>query len=537
MASIMTVASMSLSALAAEDNAVYTLIGEDGNEIVYTQADLDAGHWNVDALGSESPYVYTAFPMNVDKFVNDYGELQLELRYLKTIGDSDSATVTLTDMDTEEDVFTTQNLGGMIYTNALKMDTDYILTLSETFDGETTEYTQVVSPYYAEAEMPEYVTSAVYDSDCTILVGNVEDLRNSDEIMAQDENADPKRFEKVSAKDFNAYRMNLPANAVYKIYTIDEQANRYTGFISTYENSGTPLVYMPEIKVCSLDRYYEPQTHATTPTITASGVKNAAKTDISMFRDYTVAFNKSNESYKVYKFKVPDEEYMTKHMQQYGSLDDEDITNYLLRMQIHVDDYAAIQIWRASSETSTPVHKSDYDVVRNKTLNFSLDNFGLSYGDYMYIVLYFTEASQGYGTISVMPYNFYPAADVSGSAYDAYNNSASLEVMSPAKQFTLYDGRDVDTFFVKYNSSTQQSYRALLSCEDHSCVMEISHQLSSYGILSPELNPDNVKTVQANASGYLNFNASSSRQNFVRIYSTDNTDRYPCNYSLRYYKR
>ncbi len=55
LAAIMAVSAMSISAFAVDDDVVYTLIGEDGNKIVYTQADIDAGHWDVDALGKDSP--------------------------------------------------------------------------------------------------------------------------------------------------------------------------------------------------------------------------------------------------------------------------------------------------------------------------------------------------------------------------------------------------------------------------------------------------------------------------------------------------
>lgn len=535
----MAVSAMSIGAFADENDAVYTLIGEDGNEIVYTQADLDAGHWNVDALGKESPYVYEEFPMNVGKFVNDYGELQLELRYMKTVDEGDSAAVTLTEMDTEEDVFTTQNLDGVIYTDALKMNTDYLLTLSETFDGETTEYMQVVSTYYAEAEMPEYVTSAVYDSDCTILVGDVEDLRNSEKV---DENGDTyidsdmKRYDKVSATDFNAYRMNLPANAVYKIFTRDENDNRYTGFISTYENSGTPLIYMPDINVYSWETYNTPQTYSDPGlTITASMVKNAEKTDMSMFRDHTVLVRNSYSPYDVYSFDMP------------GNAD---VDNTKFSWQMHFDNYATVETWALYENSTTPVKYATYTKVKDKNLEMYMSAFGNNPRNIVtgYIVIYFPNISVGRGTICIQPDDgaYYPSDDVTGSSYEAYHDTSSLTSM-PLTEHTLYDGRDVDCFFINYKSSTTQKYGARLNnictkacsgTRSHtSKVMEIAHYINQTAYFYTTAVPDDIITALPGTQPYITFSVSLDQQKFIYVYNSDSNVTYSNEYKLFYNKK
>ena len=65
-AATMLITSMGFGAVAENpDEAVYTFINEYGNTEVITQAQLDAEHWNKNALGDVIPGIYETFPMKM----------------------------------------------------------------------------------------------------------------------------------------------------------------------------------------------------------------------------------------------------------------------------------------------------------------------------------------------------------------------------------------------------------------------------------------------------------------------------------------
>ena len=534
-AAVMAVSSMSISAFAEDNDVVYSLMGDDGNEIIYTQADIDAGHWNVNALGKKSPFMYENFPMRINRFVNDYSELLLDLQYLKTLGANDSASCKIIDMEDENVFFETNSILEARYTEPLEINKSYMLTLTENIDGETHEYSKIIATSYEEAEMPDYVTSSVYDSDCRILVGNVEDLRLSDAIAEnEDEESDVeiKRFDKVEAKNFSAYRSNLPENAIYKIYTIDENENRYTGFISTYSDMNTPSIYMPKITVCDVEDFYEPQELATVPTITASDVKNATKIDISMCRDHSFNIRKSENLFKVFKYTLSE-----------SGLDlEQDILNW----DMYVSDYAAVEIWHATNENATPTKvRTEYLYNKVHISENTIDSFGCQLGSMnpenyeqeIYFVVYFPNLSSskaGYGTISVMPKDFYPSDDVTGSAYEASLDTNAVASMEHYANYTLYDNRDVDTFFINYKDTVSKKYRASVQRSTRPVVIEVSTQEKSLAAFCPTTAPDDIKTVQANKVGAIIFTIYPTNLTFMRVYSGDQSSNDPITYSARY---
>lgn len=524
-AAVMAVSSMSISAFAEDNDVVYSLIGDDGNEIIYTQADIDAGHWNVNALGKKSPFMYENFPMRINRFVNDYSELLLDLQYLKTLGANDSASCKIIDMEDENVFFETNSILEARYTEPLEINKSYMLTLTENIDGETHEYSKIIATSYEEAEMPDYVTSSVYDSDCRILVGNVEDLRLSDAIAEnEDEESDVeiKRFDKVEAKNFSAYRSNLPENAIYKIYTIDENENRYTGFISTYSDMNTPNVYMPKITVCDVEDFYEPQACAL-PTITATDVKNATKIDISMHRDH--GFNiRDGSKFKVFKYDVAEI----------------DMQSNFLDFDLYLGKPGYVEVWYAENENSTPVKVKTELVDMKYESNNTLSAFKVTKEHQLvYFVVYFSSAtSKSIGTISVMPSNFYPKEDVTGSAY-----RASLDTNAPATVeygtiYKLYDSRDVDTFFINYKDTVQKPYRAAVKGNAEPVVVEVSTQDKTLAAFCATTAPDDIKTVQPGKSGMLKFTIYPTNLTFMRVYNynvPDNESRYYIEYKVRYY--
>ena len=71
----MATSAIGINAIAADsDNEiVYSYADENNNIINITQSDLDAEHWNKEALGDTAPAIYENFPMNMTGYSNDVG--------------------------------------------------------------------------------------------------------------------------------------------------------------------------------------------------------------------------------------------------------------------------------------------------------------------------------------------------------------------------------------------------------------------------------------------------------------------------------
>lgn len=88
------------------DEIVYQIMDARTQEVTTTyQSDIDAGHWNVAALGEDSPVIFEEFPMRSTSSVSDYAELTVTFEYLKTLLGNDSATFTVINRQTNEEYF------------------------------------------------------------------------------------------------------------------------------------------------------------------------------------------------------------------------------------------------------------------------------------------------------------------------------------------------------------------------------------------------------------------------------------------------
>ena len=67
LAAVMATSAIGINAIAADsDNEiVYSYADENNNIINITQSDLDAEHWNKEALGDTAPAIYENFPMKM----------------------------------------------------------------------------------------------------------------------------------------------------------------------------------------------------------------------------------------------------------------------------------------------------------------------------------------------------------------------------------------------------------------------------------------------------------------------------------------
>ena len=133
LAAVMATSAIGTNAIAADsdNDIVYSYADENNNIINITQSDLDAEHWNKEALGDTAPAIYENFPMKMTGYTNDFSELSLDIVYMKKLEDMDKVSLTITDL----------NDGNIVYNSLLTEESFYSPVLDEKgqYDVELTE--------------------------------------------------------------------------------------------------------------------------------------------------------------------------------------------------------------------------------------------------------------------------------------------------------------------------------------------------------------------------------------------------------------
>lgn len=508
------------------DDVVYSYISEDGEMVNINKTELENEHWNVSFFEDVSPSVYADFPMEIGKFVDDYANLKLTLTYLKKLGENDSAVLKIIDIFEDVEVAEYDVNDCMMYSDTLTANKDYALVLTETIDGEKKEYYKEVSVENISAEMPDYIEAAPEGCERTVLVGNIEDLKASERI---DENGEryidgtAKRYTKINAVDFVSYRNTLADDAIYRIFTKDEDGERYTGFISTYEGGSELGIYTPDIIVRTWESYMSPAVcKLPSGGITATLIKNATKINMKNYRDYSYTIKDTKSPIKVIAWQVPE-----------GAQE----TQNRWKISGHSDQSVAMEIWTASSLTGTPTKCTTRNASKSVNITFIPDGYSnVEDGDYIFFVLYMPNKTLGHGMFGIEPVDEYPSGDVSGSAYTAYQNGGSDYMYST--EYTLYDSRDTDTFYINYTDTTATNFRATLTnsyttietgtCAPTEKVLEISYYTNQTSYFALTQDPDDVLTAPCNeeatkARARYEFQVHADMQAFVSIYDATET--------------
>lgn len=495
--------------IAEEDTVLYTYQNEQGETVNITQSEIDAGHWNVDALGDTLPIVYEDFPVEVNSFVNDFAELKLKLQYLKNLEKEDCVYITIENLQNGNIVYETDLTSEVIYTDILDINMQYKLTLTETISDDTKEYKKLIKTTNSIADMPDYIIDGS-ETECSVLIADISDLKASEVV---DENGDigidgsMPRYTKVSAQNYVEYVSNLPSNAVYRIYTKDEAGIAYTGYFNKNTDGEISEIYIPEITISSWTDDYAiaPATLPSDDYITATRIVNAAKIEMNDCRDYSYSY--SSSYFKVFAYQVDDESELNG-------------INWVLK----ASDSIGVQVWNATSLTATPVHCYT-KVGTNGRINISAlpSLYAASEGEYLFFVVYFTDTMEGTGVISTISLNRYPSEDVTNFTYEAYENGGSRTLSKTT--YTLYDDRDVDAFYVNYTDATQTTIKAYLynNVESENLTekcMEIAYYSNQDTFMTTAF-PDDIITVTAGSYKYYRFVAGETMQAFICIYNSD----------------
>lgn len=444
LAAVMATSAIGINAIAADsDNEiVYSYADENNNIINITQSDLDAEHWNKEALGDTAPAIYENFPMNMTGYSNDVAELYLDFEYMKNLKDMDSVHLEITKLSDDSLIYNEDLQQESFYSPQIFAGESYKVTLTETVDGNSKSYSKGVTANESEIDMPEYVTNPDTDDESIIMVGDIEDLKSGKISTGNSISVDTNvaQYAHIKANEFKEYYSNLPSNKVYRIYTISK-GDVYSGYMSTEDDI---KFYDLTIDSCDWDSFYSP-TLLSIPSYTTTDIKNNAVDARYTEYCYKLSETSNNSKCKIFKVAMPDSFLNEKNPP-------------VFRVVVKGQSKVTAKIWYSADNGTLNSVVSRTSNNNTNTISYPLESlYNAKKSIYFYVMVYLTDEVSGYVSVSFEDVSGY-GDDVTGSAYEAYNGASSYTSM-PNTEFTMTDSWDVDTFYIDYPGTKNCTYK------------------------------------------------------------------------------
>lgn len=444
LAAVMATSAIGINAIAADsDNEiVYSYADENNNIINITQSDLDAEHWNKEALGDTAPAIYENFPMNMTGYSNDVAELYLDFEYMKNLKDMDSVHLEITKLSDDSLIYNEDLQQESFYSPQIFAGESYKVTLTETVDGNSKSYSKGVTANESEIDMPEYVTNPDTDDESIIMVGDIEDLKSGKISTGNSISVDTNvaQYAHIKANEFKEYYSNLPSNKVYRIYTISN-GDVYSGYMSAEDDI---KFYDLTIDSCDWDSFYSP-TLLSIPSYTTTDIKNNAVDARYTEYCYKLSETSNNSKCKIFKVAMPDSFLNEKNPP-------------VFRVVVKGQSKVTAKIWYSADNGTLNSVVSRTSNNNTNTISYPLESlYNAKKSIYFYVMVYLTDEVSGYVSVSFEDVSGY-GDDVTGSAYEAYNGASSYTSM-PNTEFTMTDSWDVDTFYIDYPGTKNCTYK------------------------------------------------------------------------------
>lgn len=444
LAAVMATSAIGINAIAADsDNEiVYSYADENNNIINITQSDLDAEHWNKEALGDTAPAIYENFPMNMTGYSNDVAELYLDFEYMKILKDMDSVHLEITKLSDDSLIYNEDLQQESFYSPQIFAGESYKVTLTETVDGNSKSYSKGVIANESEIDMPEYVTNPDTDDESIIMVGDIEDLKSGKISTGNSISVDTNvaQYAHIKANEFKEYYSNLPSNKIYRIYTISN-GDVYSGYMSTEDDI---KFYDLTIDSCDWDSFYSP-TLLSIPSYTTTDIKNNAVDARYTEYCYKLSETSNNSKCKIFKVAMPDSFLNEKNPP-------------VFRVVVKGQSKVTAKIWYSADNGTLNSVVSRTSNNNTNTISYPLESlYNAKKSIYFYVMVYLTDEVSGYVSVSFEDVSGY-GDDVTGSAYEAYNGASSYTSM-PNTEFTMTDSWDVDTFYIDYPGTKNCTYK------------------------------------------------------------------------------
>ena len=443
LAAVMATSAIGINAIAADsDNEiVYSYADENNNIINITQSDLDAEHWNKEALGDTAPAIYENFPMNMTGYSNDVAELYLDFEYMKNLKDMDSVHLEITKLSDDSLIYNEDLQQESFYSPQIFAGESYKVTLTETVDGNSKSYSKGVTANESEIDMPEYVTNPDTDDESIIMVGDIEDLKSGKISTGNSISVDTNvaQYAHIKANEFKEYYSNLPSNKVYRIYTISN-GDVYSGYMSTEDDI---KFYDLTIDSCDWDSFYSP-TLLSIPSYTTTDIKNNAVD--ARYTEYCYKLSETSNNSKCKIFKVMPDSFLNEKNPP------------VFRVVVKGQSKVTAKIWYSADNGTLNSVVSRTSNNNTNTISYPLESlYNAKKSIYFYVMVYLTDEVSGYVSVSFEDVSGY-GDDVTGSAYEAYNGASSYTSM-PNTEFTMTDSWDVDTFYIDYPGTKNCTYK------------------------------------------------------------------------------
>ena len=444
LAAVMATSAIGINAIAADsDNEiVYSYADENNNIFNISQSDLDAEHWNKEALGDTAPAIYENFPMNMTGYSNDVAELYLDFEYMKNLKDMDSVHLEITKLSDDSLIYNEDLQQESFYSPQIFAGESYKVTLTETVDGNSKSYSKGVTANESEIDMPEYVTNPDTDDESIIMVGDIEDLKSGKISTGNSISVDTNvaQYAHIKANEFKEYYSNLPSNKVYRIYTISN-GDVYSGYMSTEDDI---KFYDLTIDSCDWDSFYSP-TLLSIPSYTTTDIKNNAVDARYTEYCYKLSETSNNSKCKIFKVAMPDSFLNEKNPP-------------VFRVVVKGQSKVTAKIWYSADNGTLNSVVSRTSNNNTNTISYPLESlYNAKKSIYFYVMVYLTDEVSGYVSVSFEDVSGY-GDDVTGSAYEAYNGASSYTSM-PNTEFTMTDSWDVDTFYIDYPGTKNCTYK------------------------------------------------------------------------------
>ena len=444
LAAVMATSAIGINAIAADsDNEIVSSYADENNNIInITQRDVDAEHWNQEALGDTAPAIYENVPMNMTGYSNDVAELYLDFEYMKNLKDMDSVHLEITKLSDDSLIYNEDLQQESFYSPQIFAGESYKVTLTETVDGNSKSYSKGVIANEYEIDMPEYVTNPDTDDESIIMVGDIEDLKSGKISTGNSISVDTNvaQYAHIKANEFKEYYSNLPSNKVYRIYTISN-GDVYSGYMSTEDDI---KFYDLTIDSCDWGSFYSP-TLLSIPSYTTTDIKNNAVDARYTEYCYKLSETSNNSKCKIFKVAMPDSFLNEKNPP-------------VFRVVVKGQSKVTAKIWYSADNGTLSSVVSRTSNNNTNTISYPLESlYNAKKSIYFYVMVYLTDEVSGYVSVSFEDVSGY-GDDVTGSAYEAYNGASSYTSM-PNTEFTMTDSWDVDTFYIDYPGTKNCTYK------------------------------------------------------------------------------
>ena len=440
---------------AAGNDIVYTYQNENGQIINITQEQLDIDHWNKEALETDLPMLYEEFPIKLDQFITDYGDVSLEIQYLKI--NMDSVNLKIKDLQTDEYILNRDINEEFFYSPVLEVGKQYIMELTETINGETETYQKGISVDKSESKLSDYLKSEQKDNDKVILAGDVDELRAGESINENGQlviDSTKAKYDKVNAGDFSEYIKKQAPNKTYRLYaTIDDE--RIESFVDTnnYNYIYDIIVEAYDINAENIQTLSMDNTYLTQcDNLTFQDIRGKGEqydiTDACFFINEPDSLNLA---YRVLRFSVPQNminEISAPEFDGFYTLRLNFSGSQSLRMRYFIVKRGTTLIDDGVTDTRNTSNSANVIIPIS---NYSKDYVS---GDpiEIYAMLYLKSATSGYGMVNFKPIEGYDD-DITGSIWEAYKSTTRYDTMS---EYTMLDSWDIDAFGPGYGTEPEK---------------------------------------------------------------------------------